>query len=144
MHRSISKSEAKMRGGVLSMLAVLVVVSSAFSPTALAPRSAVSLRVRSVSAPVAMAGWNDQYQDDDPGRKKQVRALCVTHTHTHMVRHMLSLLVVPWQELKTDKNDFDAEMARTGALGGMDSAPPAFIGLSLAIVAYLLYLVVAS
>ena len=134
----------KMRGGVLSMLAVLVVVSSAFSPTALAPRSAVSLRVRSVSAPVAMAGWNDQYQDDDPGRKKQVRALCVTHTHTHMVRHMLSLLVVPWQELKTDKNDFDAEMARTGALGGMDSAPPAFIGLSLAIVAYLLYLVVAS
>tara|TARA_B100000768_G_C11047478_1_gene276945 strand:- start:191 stop:637 length:447 start_codon:yes stop_codon:yes gene_type:complete len=144
MHRSISKSEAKMRGGVLSMLAVLVVVSSAFSPTALAPRSAVSLRVRSVSAPVAMAGWNDQYQDDDPGRKKQVRALCVTPTHTHMVRHMLSLLVVPWQELKTDKNDFDAEMARTGALGGMDSAPPAFIGLSLAIVAYLLYLVVAS
>merc|ERR1711892_819209 len=76
-------------GGVLSMLAVLVVVSSAFSPTALAPRSAVSLRVRSVSAPVAMAGWNDQYQDDDPGRKKQ--------------------------ELKTDKNDFDAEMARTAA-----------------------------
>merc|ERR1711935_220845 len=118
MGSSISKLKRKMRGGVLSMLAVLVVVSSAFSPTALAPRSAVSLRVRSVSAPVAMAGWNDQYQDDDPGRKKQ--------------------------ELKTDKNDFDAEMARTGALGGMDSAPPAFIGLSLAIVAYLLYLVVAS
>ena len=72
------------------MLAVLVAVSSAFSPTALAPRSAVSLRVRSVSAPVAMAGWNDQYQDDDPGRKKQVRALCVTHTaplHTHTHTH---------------------------------------------------------
>lgn len=65
-----------------------------------------------------MAGWNDQYQDDDPGRKKQ--------------------------ELKTDKNDFDAEMARTGALGGMDSAPPAFVGLSVAIVVYLVYLVVSS
>ena len=59
---------------------------------------------------------------------------------------MLSLLAVPWQELKTNKGSasFDEEMARTGALGGMDSAPPAFIGLSLAVVAYLLYLVVAS
>tara|TARA_B100000787_G_C16049648_1_gene230660 strand:- start:423 stop:638 length:216 start_codon:yes stop_codon:yes gene_type:complete len=56
------------------MLAVIVAVSSAFSSTALAPRSAVSLRVRSVSAPVAMAGWNDQYQDQDPGREKKVRA----------------------------------------------------------------------
>ena len=77
------------------MLAVLVAVSSAFSPTALSPRSAVSLRVRSVSAPVAMAGWNDEYQDNDPGRKKQVCACatfspavcdahrpCCTHTHT--------------------------------------------------------------
>lgn len=100
------------------MLAVLVAVSSAFSPTALSPRSAVSLRVRPVSAPVAMAGWNDEYQDNDPGRKKQT--------------------------LKTDKTDFDAEMARTGALGGMDSAPTAFIGLSLFVVAYLVYLVVAS
>jgi len=56
------------------MLALLVAVSSAFSPTALAPRSAVSLRVRSVSAPVAMAGWNDEYQTDNPGRKREVRA----------------------------------------------------------------------
>ena len=139
------------------MLAVLVAVSSAFSPTALSPRSAVSLRVRPVSAPVAMAGWNDEYQDNDPGRKKQVCACatfspavcdahrpCCTHTHTHMVRHMVSLLAVPWQILKTDKTDFDAEMARTGALGGMDSAPTAFIGLSLFVVAYLVYLVVAS
>ena len=63
-----------MRGGVLTMLALIVAVSSAFSPTALAPRSAVSLRVRSVSAPVAMAGWNDEYQTDDPGRKREVRA----------------------------------------------------------------------
>ena len=100
------------------MLAVFVAVSSAFSPTTLAPRSAVSLRVRSVPAPVAMAGWNDEYQTDNPGRKKQV--------------------------LKTDKTDFDAEMARTGKLGGMDSAPPAFVGLSLFVVAYLVYLVVAA
>ena len=56
------------------MLALLVAVSSAFSPTALAPRSAVSLRVRSVSAPVAMAGWNDEYQTDNPGRKREVHA----------------------------------------------------------------------
>jgi hypothetical protein len=82
------------------MLAVLVAVSSAFSPTALSPRSAVSLRVRSVSAPVAMAGWNDEYQDNDPGRKKQVCACatfspavcdahrpCCTHTHTHGQAH---------------------------------------------------------
>ncbi len=46
--------------------------------------------------------------------------------------------------LKTDKTDFDAEMARTGALGGMDSAPPAFIGLTAFVVAYLVYLVVAA
>ena len=90
----------EMRGGVLSMLAVLVAVSSAFSPTALSPRSAVSLRVRPVSAPVAMAGWNDEYQDNDPGRKKQVCACatfspavcdahrpCCTHTHTHGQAH---------------------------------------------------------
>ena len=102
------------------MLAAFVAVSSAFSPTALAPRSAVSLRVRSVSAPVAMAGWNDEYQTDNPGRKREV--------------------------LKTDKGsaDFDEEMARTGALGGMDSAPPAFIGLTALVVAYLVYLVVAG
>ena len=51
---------------------------------------------------------------------------------------------MPCQELKTQKTDFDAEMERTGKLGGMDSAPPAFIGLSLAVIAYLLYLVVAA
>ena len=98
------------------MLALLVAVSSAFSPTALAPRSAVSLRVRSVSAPVAMAGWNDEYQTDNPGRKREVRApahalssaLCDAHrlrararararahadtqsrTHTHACTHYL-------------------------------------------------------
>ena len=51
-----------------------------------------------------------------------------------------------WQVLKTDKGsvDFDEEMARTGALGGMDSAPPAFIGLTALVVAYLVYLVVAG
>ena len=76
------------------MLALLVAVSSAFSPTALAPRSAVSLRVRSVSAPVAMAGWKDEYQTDNPGRKREVHApahalssaLCDAHrprAHTH-------------------------------------------------------------
>ena len=150
------------------MLAAFVAVSSAFSPTALAPRSAVSLRVRSVSAPVAMAGWKDEYQTDNPGRKREVRApahalssaLCDAHrpraclrararararrhaiTHAHARTHALS-----WQVLKTNKGsaDFDAEMARTGALGGMDSAPPAFIGLTVLVVAYLVYLVVAG
>ena len=150
------------------MLAAFVAVSSAFSPTALAPRSAVSLRVRSVSAPVAMAGWKDEYQTDNPGRKREVRApahalssaLCDAHrpraclraharararrhaiTHAHARTHALS-----WQVLKTNKGsaDFDAEMARTGALGGMDSAPPAFIGLTAFVVAYLIYLVVAG
>ena len=150
------------------MLALIVAVSSAFSPTALAPRSAVSLRVRSVSAPVAMAGWKDEYQTDNPGRKREVRApahalssaLCDAHrpraclraharararrhaiTHAHARTHALS-----WQVLKTNKGsaDFDAEMARTGALGGMDSAPPAFIGLTVLVVAYLVYLVVAG
>ena len=148
------------------MLALFVAVSSAFPPTALAPRSAVSLRVRSVSAPVAMAGWNDEYQTDNPGRKREVRApahalstaLCDAHrprahtrarararrhaiTHAHARMHTLS-----WQVLKTDKGsvDFDEEMARTGALGGMDSAPPAFIGLTVFVVAYLVYLVVAG
>ena len=148
------------------MLALLVAASSAFSPTALAPRSAVSLRVRSVSAPVAMAGWKDEYQTDNPGRKREVRApahalssaLCDAHrpraclrararararrhaiTHAHARTHY-------WQVLKTNKGsaDFDAEMARTGALGGMDSAPPAFIGLTAFVVAYLIYLVVAG
>ena len=150
------------------MLAAFVAVSSAFSPTALAPRSAVSLRVRSVSAPVAMAGWNDEYQTDNPGRKREVHAtahalssaLCDAHrpraclraharararrhaiTHAHARTHALS-----WQVLKTNKGsaDFDEEMARTGALGGMDSAPPAFIGLTVLVVAYLVYLVVAG
>ena len=148
------------------MLALLVAVSSAFSPTALAPRSAVSLRVRSVSAPVAMAGWKDEYQTDNPGRKREVRApahalstaLCDAYrprahtrarararrhaiSHAHARTHALS-----WQVLKTNKGsaDFDAEMARTGALGGMDSAPPAFIGLTAFVVAYLIYLVVAG
>ena len=86
--------------------------------------------------------------------------LCVTHTgpvrvcaharararrhaitHAHARTHALS-----WQVLKTNKGsaDFDAEMARTGALGGMDSAPPAFIGLTAFVVAYLIYLVVAG
>ena len=48
--------------------------------------------------------------------------------------------------LKTDKGsvDFDEEMARTGALGGMDSAPPAFIGLTVFVMAYFVYLVVAG
>ena len=55
-----------------------------------------------------------------------------------------SVRAVPCQELKTQKTDFDAEMERTGKLGGMDSAPPAFIGLSLAVIAYLLYLAVAA
>ena len=46
--------------------------------------------------------------------------------------------------LKTDKGsaDFDEEMARTGALGGMDSAPPAFIGLTALVVAYLVVFVI--
>ena len=59
----------------------------------------------------------------------------------HALAHTLS-----WQVLKTDKGsvDFDEEMARTGALGGMDSAPPAFIGLTALVVAYLVYLVVAG
>jgi len=76
MCMSISKSDLGSHPEEMRcfMLAVIVAVSSAFSSTALAPRSAVSLRVRSVSAPVAMAGWNDQYQDQDPGREKKVRA----------------------------------------------------------------------
>ena len=148
------------------MLALFVAVSSAFSPTALAPRSAVSLRVRSVSAPVAMAGWNDEYQTDTPGRKREVRApahalssaLCDAHrlrararararTQTrNNARTRTRSRTLSWQVLKTDKGsvDFDEEMARTGALGGMDSAPPAFIGLTVFVVAYLVYLVVAG
>lgn len=57
---------------------------------------------------------------------------------------MHALARTSWQVLKTEKTDFDAEMARTGAMGGMDSAPPAFIGLTLFVVAYLVYLVVAA
>ena len=68
---------------------------------------------------------------------------------TITARHMQaaqSLLDVPcrWQKLQTSKTSFDEEMERTGKLGGMDSAPPAFVGLSVAIVVYLVYLVVSS
>ena len=71
--------------------------------------------------------------------RTQTRNNARTRTHTHTLAHA-------WQVLKTNKGsaDFDAEMARTGALGGMDSAPPAFIGLTAFVVAYLIYLVVAG
>ena len=71
--------------------------------------------------------------------RTQTRNNARTRTHTHTLAHA-------WQVLKTNKGsaDFDEEMARTGALGGMDSAPPAFIGLTLFVVAYLVYLVVAD
>ena len=71
--------------------------------------------------------------------RARARRHAITHAHARM--HTLS-----WQVLKTDKGsvDFDEEMARTGALGGMDSAPPAFIGLTVFVVAYLVYLVVAG
>ena len=71
-----------------------------------------------------------------------------THTHARTRTHARSTLAhtLSWQVLKTDKGsvDFDKEMARTGAMGGMDSAPPAFIGLTAFVVAYLVYLVVAA
>ena len=86
--------------------------------------------------------------------------LCVTHTgpvhtrarararaHRHAITHAHARThTLSWQVLKTNKGsaDFDEEMARTGALGGMDSAPPAFIGLTALVVAYLVYLVVAG
>ena len=71
--------------------------------------------------------------------RTQTRNNARTRTHTHTLAHA-------WQVLKTNKGsaDFDEEMARTGALGGMDSAPPAFIGLTAFVVAYLIYLVVAG
>ena len=73
--------------------------------------------------------------------RTQTRNIARTRTHAHARTHALS-----WQVLKTDKGsvDFDKEMARTGAMGGLDSAPPAFIGLTAFVVAYLVYLVVAA
>ena len=71
----------------------------------------------------------------------RARARARTQTRNNARTHALS-----WQVLKTNKGsaDFDEEMARTGAMGGMDSAPPAFIGLTAFVVAYLVYLVVAA
>jgi len=72
--------------------------------------------------------------------RTQTRRHASTRKHAHATRSTHTIL----QVLKTEKTDYDAEMARTGKLGGMDSAPPAFIGLSLFVVAYLVYLVVAA
>ena len=75
------------------------------------------------------------------------RARCDVHAHqvrVHTRPGICPAVLAAPQVLKTDKTDFDAEMERTGKLGGMDSAPPAFIGLSLFVVAYLAYLVIAS
>lgn len=60
-----------------SVIMLLVAAASAFSPAAPMALRSPSLGGRAidrVTAPVIMAGWEDEYQDKNPGRKRQVCA----------------------------------------------------------------------